>query len=298
MILEFKPLTLDQFDVLRPYFDKNLCRLCDCTIGGTFIWRDFFNTHYAIEDGVLYLRVDYFGGFSAFTPPVGDDGMAREHIDRLVRHCEETGAVPKLCAVSVSKFKTLLDYFPNSQYYSDRAWDDYLYFAEDLKTLAGRKFSGQRNHINKFLAQNSDWTFEVITQENLPETRDFFSDFAETHVRDSKMYVESNIKTLEVLDNYDKYGQFGGVLRAGGRIVGGAVGETVGDTMFVHIEKALAECHGAYQMTVNQFSKMFSSEGTLYINREEDDGIEGLRTSKLSYHPTALLSKFVVELRH
>jgi hypothetical protein len=49
-------------------------------------------------------------------------------------------------------------------------------------------------------------------------------------------------------------------------------------------------------MLVNQFAKMFAGEDIRYINREEDDGVEGLRTSKLSYHPACLLDKYVVEL--
>ena len=65
---------------------------------------------------------------------------------------------------------------------TDRAWYDYLYNSEDIKTLAGRRYSGQRNHINKFLKQNENWSFEAITNENLEDARAFLQLFIDAEV--------------------------------------------------------------------------------------------------------------------
>ena len=52
-------------------------------------------------------------------------------------------------------------------------YDDYLYLAEDLVTLRGRRYNGQRNHINKFKKLYPDYRFEVITEENAHLAKDF-----------------------------------------------------------------------------------------------------------------------------
>lgn len=300
--MEFRRLGLEHIDLLRPYFVKNLCRICDCTIGGTFMWRDLFETEFAIADNILYLKVRYLTGDIAFTPPLSNpdlpcgDISEKEMYDRIVRYSRRLGCVPRLCAVSRNRLERILELYPDARAVTDRAWSDYLYLSDDIKNLAGRRYSGQRNHINKFLREYPSWTFEEIVGANLKPVREFFERYAEEHVKDSPAYDEGNIKTLEVLDNMEKYMLLGGALKVGGRVVGAALGEIVGDTLFVHIEKSLTEFNGSYPMLVNQFAKTFASDGVEYINREEDDGVEGLRISKLSYHPTELLHKYVVEL--
>ena len=79
-----------------------------------------------------------------------------------------------------------------------------------------------------------------------------------------------------------------------GKIVAFSVGEIVGDTLFVHIEKALKEYEGSYQVMVREFAVHEATDEVTYINREEDIGDLGLRTSKLSYHPVRLLAKYFV----
>jgi hypothetical protein len=294
--LEFQALRLSDIDRLKPFFKSNLRRICDSTIGGTFMWRDFFQTEYAVEDGVLYLKVVYLTGETAFAPP---RGVMLDHAvtcGKIVDYCDTHGLTPRLCAVSGSFLTAVQQLWPNARYVTDRAWSDYLYDSEDIKTLAGRKYSGQRNHMNKFDKANLGWTFEVVSEQNLAQARAFIESYSREHIKDYPAYDEGNLKTIEVIDNLELYSQVGGILKTPGGVVGAAFGEVLGDTLFVHAEKALTEYQGAYQTLVNCFAREFATEGVKYINREEDDGVLGLRTSKLSYHPVMLLDKYLVEL--
>ena len=291
--MEFQKLTLDCIETLKPFFEENNCRICDFTLGGTFLWRDYHKTQYAIADDLLYLKVAY--PEPALAPPRGKAGAAvgRRAYERII----DASAPAVICAVTKPVLDDILEMFPRSAVRTDRAWSDYLYLSDDIVNLAGRKFSGQRNHINRFKRENPVWSFAPITANNLTEARDFIEKYSREHLKDSAAYSEGNKKTLEALCNLDLYGAFGGMLYVNGAAVGVTLGETVGDTLYIHAEKADTDYHGAYPMLMNQFAKMFAHDGIKYINREEDDGVEGLRISKLSYHPTALLDKYIVEIQ-
>ena len=257
------------------------------------MWRDYHNTEYAIADGTLYLKVAR--PEPAFAPPRGA-GAGREAYERIIDYCDKKGIPARLCSVSKPVLKKILEMYQESKVWTDRVWSDYLYLSDDIINLLGRKFSGQRNHINRFMREHPMWSFERVTEDNTADAMAFIGRFEQEYVSTSPTYVEASRKALEVLDHLDLYGQFGGLLYANGRIVGISIGETVSDTLYVHAEKADTAYHGSYPMLVNQFARMFASDGTKYINREEDDGLEGLRISKLSYHPTELLEKYMVEL--
>ena len=294
--LEFRRLQLQDLAILRPFFFANKRRICDSTIGNTFMWRDLITTEFAIEDDVLYLRAELTPGRHIFAPPRSTSHSAECYIDRLTEHCRDNGEDLRFFPASGVFHEALTARFPNLHEWSDPAWSDYLYDAEDLVTLAGRRFSGQRNHINKFKRLYENWRFDKITPENLPLVREFLVRYMKDNVKDAIWYTEGNTKALEVLDNYELYRQLGGVLFVGDDVAGFALGEAVGDTLFVHTEKALMEYQGAYPMIVNQYSAMYATGDVKFINREEDDGDEGLRTSKLSYHPCMLLEKYHVDI--
>ena len=97
------------------------------------------------------------------------------------------------------------------------------------------------------------------------------------------------------LSEFERLELMGGLLRVGGKIVALTIGEPLQPKVFVtHFEKADTGYNGAYGMINQQFAlhRLSSYE---YVNREEDMGREGLRKSKLSYHPSFLLEKYMVQ---
>ena len=291
--MEFQKLALEHIGTLKPYFEKNQCRINDCTVGGTFIWRDYHETGFAIEDETLYLKVTY--PVTGFAPPRGDV-CDMKAFKRIAEYCSENGLTARLFFVSEPVLGKVLGLFPGSKVKTDRAWSDYLYLSEDIVNLSGRKFAGQRNHINHFTREYHEWSFERITESNVSDVKEYIKQFTDESVNDSPVDLEGSRKALEVLDNLTLYGQFGGALLVGDRIVGVSLAEIKDDTMYIHVEKAETGYYGAYPMLMNRFARTFVTEGVKYINREEDDGIEGLRKSKLSWHPVQLLDKYTVEL--
>lgn len=68
------------------------------------------------------------------------------------------------------------------------------------------------------------------------------------------------------------------------------------ETFCTHIEKANSEDYeGVYAMINKEFAMHLPAE-FIYINREEDLGLEGLRKAKLSYNPIELITKTVATL--
>ena len=95
---------------------------------------------------------------------------------------------------------------------------------------------------------------------------------------------------------FERLGLEGGVLQAEGKIVGFSLGEMCADDTFdVHFEKAQIDMNGAYPMVCRELTRMLLERhpGLVYMNREDDMGLDSLRQSKLSYKPEYLLNKYI-----
>lgn len=291
-MLEFEPLSFRHASVLKSYFSRGRTRLCDQSMGGCFMWRNGFSTQMAEREGCLFLSSALDSGERYFTVPLGD---FEKGIRILSRHCRESGEPFRFCSVGEEDKTKLLSLFPEMQATPTRDWFDYLYLAEKFKGFPGKKLSGQRNHRNFFLKNNLDWSFAPITCENMDQAKAYFDEYCHEIDKDSHYFQEEKLAVSEVLEHPEIYGFLGGMILVSGEPVAISFGEIIGDTLFIHVEKASRAVRGSYQMMLSEFVSHYAHEGVLYVNREEDVGDPGLRYSKEAYHPERLLAKYIVE---
>ena len=293
--MHFKPLSISDIEQIAPFFSSLKSRTCDYTVGGMFMWRDFYHIEFAISNGTFFSRLFDEDQKPHYNIPIGSDIVAG--INEIIKFEKQFCPVVKFCTVP----EEYIDCFNSAKLLNETVeqdmYFDYLYSAKDLIELRGKKFSGQRNQISQFKRSNENWSFINISDIDIKEVISFFSSSYHIAEDASEYETEENAKVLEVLNNLKKYNMFGGVLYSGEKIVGFSLGEIQNDTLYTHIEKADRNCKGAYQMLVNQFSTRFASGKVEYINREEDMGDTGLRISKQSYHPISRLKKYSVEVR-
>ena len=294
-MLNFALLTLKDIPSVEPFLKFQQSRICDYSIGGIFMWRDYFHTRFTVFKGALLFQVRYLSGATAFTIPLGPDRQScLAAVEQIEQYCREKELPLVYCTVPNNVLPKFRERYPDALIQPSRDWSDYLYRTEDLVSFRGKKYDGQRNHIHKFKKLYPDYSFEEITAENLPQVCGFYNAFVEKYEKPGELAHEESVKVKELLQNYSLYGLFGGFIVVDGKITAMSIGERVNDTLFIHVEKADIEYPGIYQVIVQEFLKHFAREDDEFVNREEDVGDEGLRRSKLSYHPTALLEKSTI----
>lgn len=173
----------------------------------------------------------------------------------------------------------------------DRAYSDYLYSREALETLHGRHYQPKRNHINRFRSLY-DYTVEPLRREHAEECMSLVELWREEHHTPQSADTETAV-LRRAFEAFDELHLQGVVLRVDTQAVAFSFGSYSPDgRMFcVHAEKADTTFEGVYAMVCHAL--VGSLDGRcVYVNREEDLGIEGLRRSKQSWQPVRMIDKF------
>ena len=292
-MLNFQRLELKDIPLVKPFLTPNPQRLCDLTVGGLFMWRDLFQNEYAMASDCLILSMHIFGTHKAYTVPLG---LYREEALALLEdHCRKEGEPLVFCIVGDQDLPLLSQRYPDFRAISERDYFDYLYEAPDLLKLKGGKHRATRGNINQFLRNTPDWHFEMIHPDNREAVCQFACAVQADNPEDNATLTEEALKIREVLNHMDDYGMFGGALFVGDQVAGFSLAEIMDDTLYIHVEKANTRYRGVYQMLVSEFMKRFGDSKAIdFVNREDDNGDLGLRQSKLTYGPVALLAKYTV----
>lgn len=257
---------------------------CDYTLGYILGWCSQYNAQIAEIDNCLVMKVE---NNNLFGFPQGTN--REKALETIINNYDS----PSFYGIVKSECDLLKEKYPNEySYYPSRDLFDYVYRTENLATLKGKKYHSKRNHIS-FFEKNYNWKYEEITADSLGECIKLNEEWFKQNEEKDPFAIDTERRVLNfAFDNYEKLHFRGGLIRVDGKIVAFTFGEKLNDRMFcTHFEKAVSEIRGAYPMINMMFARETISD-FLLVNREDDAGSEGLRKSKLSYHPEFLLEKF------
>ena len=298
-MLDFAPILLKDAARLYKYYKHCTYRLCEYSAGVKLMWRHHYHSEYTECHDCLVVLTKHGENEYVFNVPVplpgkGDVDKALDEIDEW---CVCKGIMPVFSPVPVEERERLLRRYPYTAIENVRLWQDYLYNAEDLSTFAGRRYSGQRNHINKFRKLYEGARFIPLTAEDKPRVEAFWDEFHETFNKTTSLAKKEVCYARKITRQIGKSWVKAGAIEYDGKLISLALGEVCGDTLICHIEKALPGYEGVYPATVQAYSAHFS-QGLRFINREDDACEKGLRTSKLQYLPAAMGEKMRISTRN
>lgn len=294
-MLSFKPITIEDKNIITSFTYNSHLRNCDYAFANICSWRFLYESMYTVSDGFLFIRfhVEEKGHrHLAYMFPVGN-GDLKHAIKTLEADATEMGSPLSILGVTPESKNDLDTLYSGSfTYIKERDYFDYIYLREDLITLKGKKFQAKRNHINKFKSRY-EYTYLPITPDICCQCLEVERLWCKANLNENdKEDLSHEYQSMTfALKHFEELGLIGGAIVVDGKIIAFTYGSPINQNTFgVHVEKADVNYEGIFSLINQEFSSRIP-EQYIYINREEDLGLEGLRKSKLSYNPTLLLEK-------
>lgn len=293
MDIPFKPITLDDKEIITSYTMPSDYQNCDYSFSNICSWRFLYKTEYAVVDENLLIRfVIEDGKRIVYMMPMGQGDLTRSVA--LLEEDSLRHGHPLVILGTTPEARALLDGLMPDQFYHicDRDFYDYIYLREELATLSGKKLQSKRNHVNNFV-KKYDYEYVEITPDLVKECIALEQVWYSAHrtADDIDELNDERRALIYALNHFDRLDLRGGAIRVDGKIIAFSFGAPINHNTFgVHIEKADVNYEGAFAVINKEFASHLP-EQYIYINREEDLGIPGLRQAKLSYKPVILLEK-------
>jgi hypothetical protein len=295
--MTFHQLTLSDREAMQAVTLPSGRRNCNYTFANLVGWQFWYYTEVCVLENTVVLRYT-FDGQRAYMVCTSET-LSLELIQELLDDSNGDLTLIGLEDSQVAQLQTShsISVEPARDQY------DYIYRRTDLATLHGRHLDAKRNHIHRFRAEHPDFEYRPLTPELFDECRRLTEIWQEeknqndneNENRNETINAEHRVMET-IFSNWDALGMIGGSIFVDGCMVAFTYGSAVTtDTFDVCVEKADRHVEGAFAIINQQFAEHLP-EQYIYLNREEDMGIPGLRQAKLSYHPEILLTYNAVHI--
>ncbi len=299
----FDEITDEDRKTLEEYFCGFDYRGAGYTFMANYIWRNTQCLCWEVIDGYMCIAgADCIIGepSAIMSMPLTKDGSydperLRSAILEAKRRFTERKIPFRMVLVPSHMRRFLEEAFPGQvEFTHKRNADEYVYLKDKLINLSGRALHKKKNHLNYFLKtyeyqgrplKCSDLDDVMSLTAAIQKVRDYGEDEGESLKMEAAAIEEAMAFVEE--DNVYSVGIY-----IDGKLAAFSIGERLWkDTAAAHFEKASDDYRGLYQLVAREFCLSLPEE-IIYVNREEDMGMENLRQAKEALRPDHMEEKY------
>jgi len=290
MPIQLKPLTVNDFQIYQNFYKLANYEGYQTNFHSLMLWNAVYHTQFYYNDHFLITFMHY-NGIYFWNMPLTTPERFKEAVDAIIEYCDEHKIPFFMDAILHEQEELLKSLYPNRFIFRHSADNQsYIYEADSNKTLSGKKMQKRRNHFNAFIKEYSNrFKYRIITKEDKDEISKLYDYWAEDKEDYALEFEKKGV--LNMMDELNTLNHKMACIEIDGKIQAFILGSLLNhNTVQIHVEKANKEIRGLY-VAILKFFLESEFDDVLYVNREEDMGIESLRKAKLQLHPVYLLDQ-------
>lgn len=295
MIFIFSKIDLNAKDEIQNFLKDNTYEACEYNFTTLFMWTDVYKTKFHREDDFILIVGETEDGEFTLNPLCKKENF-KKAFEYGYNYLKNQGKKLYVRAAT-DELVDFLKVHRNGEFCikEERDFFDYIYEAEKLRTLAGRKYHSKKNHFNKFLKEyEGRFEYKKIEKENINDCIEFLDIWMDIKDGENESLTQEKNAILKVLKNFDYLDCVLGGIYIDGKLQAFSFGDYINENLaLIHVEKANPEINGLYS-AINKLFLENEFPNVNFVNREEDMGIEGLRKAKESYKPVRFAKKYTV----
>lgn len=299
-MLAFRPMAQEDRSLLEEYFDRAQFESSELTYPDLYVWADTWQVHICEVEQTLYIQEKLENRAPFWLPILPLREPLEVALERAVEYSRAQGYPFLMRSVDEAYRTRMARALPGRfQLCRNDEYDDYIYEAKALATLEGKKLHPKRTQRNKFVTEFAGrFAFQPLAAEHAEPALELFDLWLKNKPLPEQYTLLAERKATErALRSLKELELTGGTIWIDGKLVAYSIVEVRKERAMAitHFEKADAEIPGLYVM-INHLTAEMLKDRVLWINREEDMGIEGLRSAKRSWNPARMIEKYIATL--
>lgn len=295
--MEFRQIEIDDYEKASAIMYSCGIENCEHCFPTMLEWSFRHDIQIAIEEDTVFMRSKGKKHMWYLFPRGKMD--RKKAVDMIISDAAQQGMPVSIYGVDEANALFLQENYGHIlNVTEERDGADYIYRTSDLADLPGKNYQKKRNHVSRFIRENPDYKFIVMSQDNIHRAKQFIADWNKKYNAEDSwdLHIEQQ-GIFRLLDNYCTLRLMGAMIETQGQIVALSIAAPINERMVdVMVEKAYHDVNGAYAIINRDFAANCFKQFEL-INREDDMGLENLRKAKMSYNPVEIRKKYLAQSR-